>query len=192
MVDRLGHRRSAEDSCPRWVDRGPDQHHRYWAALCMPHSSRWRVAVFTARVLKTRSLGSQEPELVGLQPEGSLPSDSTDCPAKGPTSLPPAELPRFGGRCATPMTVTARSSGHLDTNPTAYLRRCDRLSIGAAAARCRHWTTRHTDSPHVLNRPPERPTAEHATPVDFLHSRPSGASMTTPWFITGTSSGTAR
>jgi len=130
MVDRLGCRRSAEDSCQRWVDRGPDQHHRYWAALCMPHSSRWRVAVLTARVLKTRSLGSQEPELVGLQPEGSLPSDSTDCPAKGPTSLLPAELPRFGGRCATPMTVTARSSGHLDTNPTAYLRRCDRLSIG--------------------------------------------------------------
>ena len=96
-----------------------------------------------------RSLGSQEPALVGLRPEGSLPSDSTDCPAKGPTSLPPAELPRFGGRCATPMTATARSSATSTPKPTAYLR-----------------ARRQTNSPHGLNRPPERPSAEHATPAN--------------------------
>jgi len=30
MVDRLGHRPSAEDRCPRWVGRGPD-HQGHWA-----------------------------------------------------------------------------------------------------------------------------------------------------------------
>jgi hypothetical protein len=133
MVDRLGHRPSPEDRCPRWVGRGPD-HQGHWARSACRTPRVGELRPFRPVSLKQRSFGSQQPELVGLQPEGSLPSDSTDRPAKGPT-------------LQSPRRQSCRDLGADVTStpkPTAYLRHCDRLSIGAAAARCGHRNTRHT------------------------------------------------
>jgi hypothetical protein len=65
-------------------------------------------------------------------------------PRKGRrSSLPAGRAAATWGRCAT---QGLSLPGHRATSrpePTAYLRHCDRLSIGAAAARCSHRTTRH-------------------------------------------------
>ena len=128
LVDRLGHRPSAEDRCPRWVGRGRDHQGPARRAL---HAAPRRVAVFRPVSLK-RSFGSQQPELDSSQ-KACYRRTLRDRPARNAPVSPPAELPRPGGRCYS--RVTTRSGPPRTPKSTAYLRHCDRLSIGTDVRR---------------------------------------------------------
>ena len=177
MVDRLGHRLSAEDRCRRWVGCGPD-HQGHWAR-CACRTPRVGELRFSDPCPK-RSFGSQQPELVGLRPEGSLPSDSTDRPAKGPTlQSPRRQSCRDLGQMWHQMTVTTRSSGHFDTkadwlSPSLrpFVRRgcrcASRSPDHAPYLRARRQTTRYMD----VNRSHGRPGRRTRNSREVLLSRP--------------------
>ena len=164
MVDRLGHWPSAEDRCPRWVGRGPD-HQGHWARSACRTPRVGELRPFRPVSLKQRSFGSQQPELVGLQPEGSLPSDSTDRPAKGPTLQSPRRQScrDCGGRCDLDTKADCLSPS---LRPLVH-RGC-RCALRSPEHTPYLRARRQTNSPHGLNRPPERPSAEHATPAKCL------------------------
>ena len=157
------------------------------------------VRPFRPRVLKTKEFRLTRTR-IGWTPARRLATVGLDGPSRERADQSPAgKAAAIWGQTCYSNDCYCRSSGHLDTKADCLsppLRpfvhrgcRCALPSLGHTP----DWRARRqTNSPHGLNRPPERPSAEHATPADCLHSRPSGASMTTAWFITETSSGAAR